>query len=393
MRRRLEALDRALLLQMPLREQQLLRAQRALLLARLGESAVSRHDIATLRADPQVAADPELAAWTWLAEGVCDYYDNLGLLSALDRVSRACAMASAAAAPLVQALAAAWRGHLELQLETRSAGLLAVAPPPAGAWMRWVVEAFRLADAQHHAARSRAALVMAWAIHLSDGEAQARPWYALARSHATQEGDGATLSALMHNLAALQVLRLRLDSLRGGVDPATVQRILLATEASGSLDISVRSRLMQTHLHLLRAQVFLMLDRYEEALTLYDRHLDEGRRQGLSALEALFQIDRSRCLQALGRAEEARVAHRAAEQSLSAGLPLEEECLVHFELARSCQRCGDAEAQAGHEVALHAALARLRHSHRERRQQIESAGLETWVRFDRSGTTGGTGTH
>jgi len=396
MRRRLEALDRALLLPAAPREQQLLHAQRALLLARLGESAASRRDISILRADPHVVVDPELAAWAWLAEGVCDYYDNLGLRESLDRAQRACAMAAAAAAPLVQALAAAWRAHLELQLETRAAVSPVADLSPSGEWMRWAVEAFSLADEQNHAARSRAALVMAWVTHLAGGEARARPWYALARSHAALEGDGATMSALMHNLAALQVLRLRLDVVQGMPDPGAARRALLATESSGSLDASLRSRLMRAHLHLLRAQAFLMLGRYEEALALYDRHLGEGRREGLSPLEALFQADRAHCLQALGQTEAAAIAHRAAEQALaaaSAGLPIEEACLVRFELMQGCRCRSDVTGQVRHETALQTALARLHDSHRLRLEQVESTGLESWGLHDRSGTTGKTDIH
>jgi hypothetical protein len=386
-RRRLEALDRALLRPASPREQQLLHAQRALLLARLGESVASRRDITILRADPGVVVDPELAAWAWLAEGVCDYYDNLGLHESLDRVQRACAMAAAAAAPLVQALAAAWRAHLELQLETREGGGSGADRFPTGEWMRWVVEAFSLADEQHHAARSRAALVMAWVIHLAGGEARARPWYALARSHASLEGDGATMSALMHNLAALQVLRLRLDAIQGVVEPGAARRVLLTTESSGSLDASQDSRLMRAHLQLLRAQAFLMLERYPEALALYDRHLGEGQRQGLQPLEALFMADRARCLLALGQTGPATGACQAAERALGE-LPIEEACIVRFELARSCRLCGDIEGATRHEVALPAALARLRHSHRLRLEQVESTGLESWGLPERSGTTG-----
>ncbi len=396
MRRRLEALDRALLLPASPREQQLLHAQRALLLARLGDSVASRRDIASLKADPRVVVDPELAAWAWLAEGVCDYYDNLSLRESLDRVQRACAMAAAAAAPLVQALAAAWRAHLELQLETRSAVGAAADLSPSGEWRRWAVEAFSLADERNHAARSRAALVMAWATHLAAGESRARPWYAVARRHAALEGDGATMSALMHNLAALQVLRLRLEAIQGLPDPGVARRALLATESSGALDESLRSRLMRAHLHLLRAQAFVMLGRYEEALALYDRHLDEGRREGLRGLEPLFQADRARCLQALGQTEAAAMAYRAAEQllnALPAGLPIEEECLVRFELARGCQIQSDVAGQEGHEHALRRALARLRHSHQLRLEQIESTGLESWGLPDRSGTTSQTELH
>ena len=69
-----------------------LRAERAVLLARLGDFERARQDLAYLRGLPESSTNPVLGAWMWLGEGVLDYFESQNQ-RARDRVLRARALA------------------------------------------------------------------------------------------------------------------------------------------------------------------------------------------------------------------------------------------------------------------------------------------------------------
>jgi hypothetical protein len=372
MRRRLEALGHAIRQAHDPREILLLGAQRALLLARLGDIPQARKDIQALRRDFRTATDPTLAAWLWLAEGVADYFDNLAP-TAREHVARAHALATSAAVPVVQALAAAWQAHLD------------VAGQQDSALVAHLCEAFSLSDPDHHAARARAALVMAWALHLCSGEAHAQPWYGLARSHAAQEGDGGTLGSVMHNMAALQVIRVRLEALTQPINRQAAQRALLSTESSAFLDLSIHAHTMQTHLHLLRAQILLVLGQTTDALQLYDTHDPAAPRQGLAEVMGLFLADRAWCLCKVGAWAEAQVVAEDAEAALQRVTTDAEAAIGHAQLAQVAQCLVNTLAQVRHQALAWAALTRHRQRCAHLQQLLICANLGAWVLSTSSG--------
>jgi tetratricopeptide (TPR) repeat protein len=309
------------------REVPFLRAERALLYARLGECDSARREVVALRALPAVQSSPVLNAWLWLTEGLADYYENVGH-RAHDRVNRALALAVSLKAVRVQALAAAWLAHMAFRAHDHAATAVHVAT------------ALRLAAADHHAARSRACLVTAGAYHYAGREDLAQPWYQQARSHAMQEGDGSALSSVMYNMAALRVMEVRLTERFGTADALKAKRAKLGTESSQMLDETVRTRALSHYQPMQRALILVAHHDYGAALELYDAHLALALAEGLSCTECLFEADRARCLLELGRGVEALAAARQADTAFMSATEPEEQAIAHAELADVFERLG-----------------------------------------------------
>ncbi|HNG82635.1 MAG TPA: hypothetical protein PLW24_24400, partial [Burkholderiaceae bacterium] len=125
------------------RELPFLRAERSVVLARLGELDQARCEVAALRTLPQTSANGVLNAWLWLAEGLIDLHESYSD-RARDRVHRALALARSVRAPRIQALAAAWLAHLDFRAQDDAAAV------------EHARLALQLAASDHHSARSRA---------------------------------------------------------------------------------------------------------------------------------------------------------------------------------------------------------------------------------------------
>jgi hypothetical protein len=125
-----------------------LRAERAGLLARMGDIDGARAVLGELRAQHERVPQPSLAAWLSLIDGLVDHFDAVGG-QARARIARAHALAAAARDRPLLALSAAWLAFMDYV----NGDLPGVA--------RHVTEALQEAAADHHAARSRACVVVA----------------------------------------------------------------------------------------------------------------------------------------------------------------------------------------------------------------------------------------
>lgn len=346
------------------REQPFLRAERAVVLARLGELDLARREAATLRALPQTQGNGVLHAWLWLAEGLIDLHENYSD-RARDRVMRSLAMARSVRAPRIQALAAAWLAHLDFRAQDDVAAV------------EHARLALQLAAPDHHSARSRACLVVAGLYHFTGHEELALPWYNQVRAHATQEGDGASLTSIAYNMAALRIIAVRLSVHFGRFDSQAARRARLGTEASMFLDQSVRNRALNHHSPMQQAQILLVHREFDAALGLYDKHLAEAMAQGLRSSECLFQADRAWCLLELGRADEALVAARTAESAFIGATELEEQAIAHAVLAQVFSRLGLSDMGERHEQQALACYQRLRARFERLMAACETAQIES----------------
>lgn len=338
MNRLLSRLDDAIAASRLPREVPLLRAERAVVLARLGELDRMRQEVATLRASPEMLTMPVLNAWLLLAEGLGDFYADLSLRSH-ERVRRSLALGKAARNARVQSLAAAWLAHLDFYVRDDASAL------------EHVALALKLARSDHHGARSRASLVVAGMLHYARRDEESQAWYALARRHATTEGDGAALSSIMYNMAFLRVLDARVADLRdpGGCPEGVLRRAVLGTESSVHLDRSVQTRALSNHPPMRRAQILLLTGEFEAALALYEEHTRKALEEGLGVSESVFRADQAWCLAMLGRSDAALRTARDAEAALHGAVEPEDLVIAHGMLERVFRRLGLDEVAAIHE--------------------------------------------
>lgn len=314
-----------------------LRAERSVMLARLGHLDAAHSEIRALRELHGRLPSARLGAWLCLAEGLAGYFRQLEP-SARSLLREASTLSLAARVPALHALAVAWLAHLDY-VRQDVPGLV-----------RHVAQALQVADADDHASRARACLVAALAYH-SAGQAElAQPWYRGARLHAASHGDGATISALMHNMAWLRAHRQREAALWGRVDEDELRQVLVGVESTERFDAGVGTAALGSLLAVLRAQVLVLLGAFAPALALYEAELANSIADGLGYLEPCFRADMAWCHAQLGRPDAARRAAEAALASLHDACKMDDRayalrrCAMVFE---SLGAAGDRDRAAG----------------------------------------------
>lgn len=341
--RLLQTLDEAIAQRRAPRTVLFLRAERAVVLARLGETDRVCEEIASLRAGDAVRRYPSLEPWLCLAEGLADFYTDLAG-RARERVRRALVLARSTRSTRALPLAAAWMAHLDFYARDDTSAVA------------HLVLALDTAQPDHHGARARLCLVLAVMLHYAGAEDRAQPWYSQARVHAQAEGDGASLSSIMYNMALLRVVEVRLTVAfgAGGGGATALRRAMLGMESSIFLDRSVGTRALSNHPPMQRAQLLVLSGQFADALALYDAHMAQAVAEGLTSCHAIFLADQAWCLVGLGRSDEALSRARAAEAALRTTNEPEDLAIAHAVLAQVHARLGLSDLvarqarQAGH---------------------------------------------
>ena len=316
-----------------------LRCERAAYLARHGDFDEATQQLEALRKHYSTRPSSAISAWLHLAEGLLCHYKDLSP-HARDKLNRAHALSAAAGLKPLQALSAAWLAHLDyLRMDIDSMA-------------RRVAEALSLAVADHHAARARAELVVAQAYHEAGRFDLARPWYDSARRHATADGDDATLSAMMWNMASLRVAAWRQIE---ACEPAAVgvdARALLSAESTAHFDDMLGVKSLRALQPILRAQVCTLLGRTDEALALYTQHLADALAEGMRPVEGVLLADRAWCHARAGNLDAARADGLAAASALSLPGSFCDRAPGHSRLAQVFEALSDvATARTQRELA------------------------------------------
>ena len=181
------------------------RAERAAYCARQGRGKEAQQALEEIRKRYDARPNVEVSAWVSLVESLLSYFGDMGPAS-IDKMRRARALSQAAGLTQLQALTSSWLAqmdYLRLDIASLSKNLSA---------------ALTLAQEGNHPAQARSALVMAQALHTAKRLDLALPWYERARKHATEDGDDATVSALMHNMAWIRTTNMRNALLTGEPD-------------------------------------------------------------------------------------------------------------------------------------------------------------------------------
>lgn len=318
-----------------------LRAERAVYLARQGAALQVDAVLADLRRRYESQPKFAVSAWINLCEGIASHFCDMGA-DAARKVRRAHALAEAAGVLPLRALTAAWSAHMDYL----DASFEAMA--------RHLLQALDLATTDQHGARARASLVVAQALHVAGRFDLARPWYEATRQHALDDGDDATLGALLHNSAWLRAAELRQATLLHGrrVDVDDSEHTLMSAESTEHFDRFVGVTSLASLAPILQAQVLAVLDRPAEAIDLYDRHFDAACREGVSrTIEADLLADRAWCHLAVGDLDAARRHADAAFDRIDAASHCVDRLLAHKRLAQVFTALGDGVRAKAQEAA------------------------------------------
>lgn len=317
-----------------------LRAERAALLARHGHLEQARAELRALPDRPPA----RVQAWVALAQGLVRYFSDLDA-AARESVQAAYDGSAQTRQPALHALAAAWLAHMDyVRHDTAS-------------MTRHLAQALQMAEPDAHATRSRACLVAAIGFHHAGRQDLALPWYHATRRHAAAEGDDATLSALMHNMAWLRGNEAREASIFGGADAERVKQALLGAESTGHFDAGLRTASLHSLVPVLRAQLLVVLEQHAEALALYAEVLPQAMQEGLARMEGFFRADIAWTRWRLGQRDAALEEARRTESLLGEDIDADDRACAHGRLAQVFAALGDSEAAARHKACADADLA------------------------------------
>ncbi len=317
-----------------------LRAERACYLARQGHFEPATAELDAMRRSYEARPNPSISAWLSLAEGLMSHFSDVGG-AARDKMRRAHALSAAGRLMPLHALSSAWLAHMDYNRHD------------FGSMARHLSQALQLAAADHHAARSRASLVVAKALHFSGRLDLAQAWYARARSHANAEGDDATISAIMFNMASIRAANLRQAALSAQGDSLEGEHALMGADSTLNFDQMVGSVSLKSLLPLLRAQILALQGEPAQALTLYEAHLAQA--NAISRLRGCMLSDQAWCRMQVGQIDAARADALEADDSLADDTQVDDRAATHSRLSQVFAALGDAPAAQRHEVLAAAA--------------------------------------
>lgn len=301
-------------------------------LGRVEEVELTLHELhQRYRANPNVA----ISAWINLVEGLVGHFGDMDP-GARDKVLRAHALSSAAGLRPMRALTAAWLAHFDyLEARVESMAL-------------HISLALDLSTKTHYGAKSRVSLVVAQAYHVSGRIDTALLWYMKARDHALSNGDDATISAIMHNMAWLRAHELRKSFFSEQKVNASTRQALLGAESTGNFDSLIGAVSLSSLIPLLRAQILSVSGRELDALEIYEVHLFPHLKKGMQRLQADLIADMAWCRLSIGQTSRARQDAATAALMIDSAGHFDDQALAHSRLAQIFYVLGDSEKSAFH---------------------------------------------
>jgi tetratricopeptide (TPR) repeat protein len=279
-----------------------------------------------------------------LAEGICHFAAG-DQLAALDRIRRADGIAVAFDSSRARATCAAWFAHIQFNLSD------------FGAMQQHLERAMNEADPNDHQALSRASLVLADAYHYSGHFTLGRPWYDTTRFHATAEGDEATISAMLYNVAAFRAANVLLADALGACLPEEAHRAKMEASSAASYDAAIGTRSFESLTVLLSGQL-LLVDRSEHDAF---ARLSSIEPSALPArLRAVLLSDLALCSVRLGRSGDARAYSQAALKEFGAELDDDDAAYAWSRLSAVHVMLGDSDAAAAMADKASLAMVQLR---------------------------------
>jgi hypothetical protein len=275
--------------------------RQAEILGRQGDTDSAQQAISEVRSAFGSALTPEVAAWLMLTEGVLGLYSGAADMG-IARMRSAYAVAAAMEKCSARPTCAAWMALYSLN--TRRFDEMSA----------FLVESLKLADLNDHQARGRASLVLADGFHFGGRFDLARPWYDLARHHASREGDESAISAMLHNIAAFRTSNLKLADALGAQLVEEARHASMEAASAAAYDRAIGTKSFDQFIPHVTAQVHMLEKRYEEAHAVLAK-IDVA---GLPLrVHAVHYADLATCAQHLGRFDQLHELVQSAESALA----------------------------------------------------------------------------
>lgn len=333
--RLIEHLDSAIALEADPYRRECLKAQRAGASARLGMIGEAQFSIAGLRTQSRRYRDPLLQGWIHLAEGMIDHFSTLSH-EALKKFAAAKDQGIEAGNTGLQSQAWAWMASVAFNSSQFEEMIVALG------------HAFVLAKQDDHAALTRAHTTLGNAQCYAGLLANGLKSFGMAHQHAVAEGDTGMISVMMCNRTRWITDDLTYDELRGTFRRDEAHWALTDNESIVNLDRGLGNDSLGAVAPLMRGQLLVTLQRWEDARSWLNRYLDRARVEGFVQNGARYLAQRAWCNWNLQDCRAALADAAEASKTLAQPMDLADRFVVHARLASVMDRAGEAVQSAEH---------------------------------------------
>jgi hypothetical protein len=329
--------------------------------ARHGRSKDALTSIGVVRAQFGKELHPEVASWLMLAEGVLHFF-QWQTYEAYDRIRRAYGLAIALKNTSAIPSCAAWMAHIEFN---------------EGAYDKMIShlqESLVNAATDDHQARARACLVMADSIHLTGEYQLARPWYEKVRQHAAAEGDEATLSAMLYNVAAFRAANVRLiDTFESETPGSEAHRASMEASSSVNYDYAIGMNGLGFLTPILRGLVLTIGRKYSDAIEIMAT-IDDSKLPKRTIAPIL--ADRAWCNLNLGNDEAAWLLAKQAIASLETSSDADDAAYVESRVSQIAEKISLADDASNHRARALSFLTKHRDFQKNLLEKLQSIRID-----------------
>lgn len=260
-----------------------LMARMAAYLGRVGRFDESRSIIDELRTRYGDGHSGRVTVWIMLAEGLNYHFTDLSP-KALDRVSRALVLGNAMGYRSIVALAAAWKAHIQFQSGDFESMVAALN------------ESARNAEEQDLDSTTRRAIVLCNSYMICGERDAAQRWFELARNCAVENGDQASLEALIYNRAAFLTTWLRAESCIRPVAADSLRSVRMEIASARNFQDLIGIAALTVHIHLWDARQHLLSGDFGAAVEKLTAIRDELPASDVSFSRAYIDLEICFCL-------------------------------------------------------------------------------------------------
>lgn len=333
-------------------------AERACYMARAGDQLEATNLVQEVRREYGDGRNARVSIRLMLAEGIAAYYGGLGD-DADNRILRATELSRALRIADLNALCAAWLGHLEFFRSNYGRSLVLID------------EAMSIGDLQDSNLQARIGMVVAHSLMYAGRRDHAQLWYQYTHKHALLIGDRATIGALMHNRSVLALARFRAQQYiePSGLPSEVLNFVRLEIESSDTYSRATKVQSIMHTSQLAVAWAYMLEREFARALVLLEEveasiEAGESRRN-----KTIVSADIALCRAELGSIDFARSFIDSVD------LTSIKQCDVDEQIAfiGSCARIREIVGSAQPSLQFVEALASLKQEHLADQGMLQSA--------------------
>lgn len=319
----------------PVRRGELL-ARRACALARQGLNDDASKHIAELRRQFGDGHSGRAMIWIMIAEGLNKWFGGMDPV-AYDRLSRAQLLSGAMGYADVNAIASAWKAHIEFDRSSFAAMYASID------------YAYRFASADNHDAHARLSIILSGAAALCGEITSERYWFNKARHHAVTIGDQLSIEALQYNRAAFIFSQVRGRVAMGDEARDRIADVRRELSSASTLRFLVQTTAHDKQLDILDARLMLLEGRFEEAAIKLVQFESGASFVNFQFEDYLLHVELAYCLALSGRVEDALNSIFRVKSEAFFDMDVDDQLFVawmEFELSKLDPRFGDPNSLA-----------------------------------------------